>query len=439
MEGNHTADEPGAALGLAERRSAIRAGVTALRGIRQVLWQAGGDELGHLLSEFDELGQASDAARVAVVGEAIERGETTTAPGEGNVTQWLLRHAPSLRAGGAGQVVSVAAAFRKAVNAPVQAAVEAGELPVRSAATVVTEADRLRPRLAEGAEPAVLQGLIDMAREHGPRGCRMVRPSLLAKYGFDGELQGEQDAAKRHVALSQPADDGLGLFEYVLRLDVEGKAILEAAIGPLSAPRPAEGERDLRPAQQRRGDALIEIVQRAVASGESVPTTAKAQLFVTIDYDSLVSGLRGAGTVVGGPDTGTMLAPETVRRLACDAAILPMVLGTDGQILDWGREKRLFTPAQTKRLWLRDRCCTFPGCTMPPQWTNAHHLFHWADGGSTDTDNAALLCRHHHTTVHTRRLAGALLRDDEGEHVEWDLTPGSYDALLARRAAAEPA
>ena len=109
------------------------------------------------------------------------------------------------------------------------------------------------------------------------------------------------------------------------------------------------------------------------------------------------------------------------------------MLGTHGQILDWGRERRLFTPAQTKRLWLRDRGCTYPGCDAPPHWAQGHHLVHWADGGATDLGNAALLCRHHHTTVHTRRLAGTLVTDATGERVEWDLTRGSYDALLAQR------
>ena len=57
---------------------------------------------------------------------------------------------------------------------------------------------------------------------------------------------------------------------------------------------------------------------------------------------------------MGGADSGTLLAPETVRRLACDASIIPVVLGARGEVLDFGLEKRLFTPAQTKRLWLRD-------------------------------------------------------------------------------------
>jgi hypothetical protein len=70
-----------------------------------------------------------------------------------------------------------------------------------------------------------------------------------------------------------------------------------------------------------------------------------------------------------------------------------------------------------------------------PAHLDGHHLVHWADLGPTDLTNAALLCERHHTIVHTRRLAGRVVHDGDGERVEWDLTRGSYDDLLARRAA----
>ena len=314
-----------------------------------------------------------------------------------------------------------------------------GRLPVRSAAVVVAEADRLRPLLADGAEPHVLEGLIDMAVQHGPSGCRMLRPALLAKFGHDGEMQAQQDATRRFVALSQPMEDGTGIAEYRLVLDEEGKAVLEAALGPLSAPRPVEGERDLRSSDQRRGQALVELVRRAVAAGTGVGSNPKAQLILTMDWESLASGVRGAGRTVGGSDDGNLLAPETVRRLSCDASVVPLVLGSQGEILDQGRVVRFFTPAQTKRLWLRDGGCTYPGCSMPPHWTDAHHLVHWADFGTTDLDNAALLCERHHTVVHSRRYSGEVVHDATGGIVRWDLTLGSYDQLIARRAAQEPA
>jgi len=437
-------------LSLEHRRERLAAAREAMQGIDAELWAVScGGGLGELLSQVDALGTSCEAAKVAIVGEALGRGESGDGPRALTITQWVRHHAPSTRSGGAGQIVTLAQAFAKSANAPVRDAVRAGSLPVRAAAVVVAEADRLRPLLAEGAEPHVLDGLIEMAVQHGPQGCRMLRPALLAKYGHDGQLQSCQDVGRRFIALSQPHDSGAGVFEYRLALDVEGKAVLEAALGPLSAPAPVDGERDLRTSDQRRGDALVELVRRAVAAGESVPSSTKAQICVTIDWESLASAVRGGGTTLGGSDTGTLLGPETVRRLACNASI-PLVLGTDGEIVDQGRQHRLFTPAQIRRLWLRDGGCTYPGCSMPPHWSDAHHLVHWADFGPTDLGNAALLCQRHHTIVHTRRLAGQVVQDPTGTRagtgagtggtrVEWDLSRGSYDQLLARRAAQEPA
>ena len=374
-----------------------------------------------------------------VLAEAMSRGETGSGAMALTPVQWVRRHAPTTRGGGAAQIVTVAQAFAVRGNAPVKDAVLSGVLPVRSAAVVVSEADKLLPLIAEEARPTVLEGLVRIAAQEGPRECRRLRPQLLAKYGLDGELQREQDAAKRYVSLSQPFVDQMGVAEYRLTLDPEGRAVLEAALGPLSAPQPVEGERDLRSSDRRRGEALVQLVRRAVSAADATPRGVKSQLFVTVDLETLRSGLVGAGETLGGAGTGELLAPETVRRLACDATVIPTVLGSAGEVLDLGQQVRLFTAAQTRRLWLRDRHCTYPGCDLPGQWCDAHHLTHWADGGPSDVSNAALLCERHHTIVHSRRYAGRLVEDELGSRVEWDRRVGSYDEMLAQRAARQPA
>jgi len=100
--------------------------------------------------------------------------------------------------------------------------------------------------------------------------------------------------------------------------------------------------------------------------------------------------------------TGRLLAPETIRRIACDATIIPVVLGSDSEVLDVGRARRLFTPGLLRTMWLRDRGCTIPGCGAPPLWADAHHIIHWVDGGPTSLTNGALLCGRHHTIAHQR-------------------------------------
>ena len=435
-------ESPAKDLSLAEHRERLAAARSSLAALGSVLWQApsggGSDGLSGLMGEVDALVTAGEAGRVAVLREAMDRGEASGGPAAMTTAQWVRFHPPSTRAGGAAAIVSVASALGKVANQPVKEAVASGRIPVRSAAAVVSEADRLRPLLAEGAEPHVLEGLVTMAEQHGPPGCRMLRDALLAKHGAEGVLQDQQTMGKSFISLCQPVDTGANTFEYRLTLDVEGKAVLEAARGPLSAPQPVDGERDLRSSDRRRGDAFVEIVRRAVAAGEERGKNNKTTLVLTMSYEDLRDRL-GAATTLGGVDAGTHLAPETVRRLCCDGSIIPIVLGSNGEVLDQGREERYFTDAQTKRMWLRDGGCTYPGCSAPPQWTDGHHLVHWADFGVSNPENGALLCGRHHNTVHSRSLAGRVVKDAHGERVEWDLTPGSYDELLARRVSQEPA
>ena len=228
------------------------------------------------------------------------------------------------------------------------------------------------------------------------------------------------------------------MTEYQLVVTPEQAAVLEAAIGPLSAPVPNEvtGERDLRPAGQRRVEALAEVCRRSSAldadgAGADGAAGSAAALHVTISLSDLQE-LTGAGEVLGSTATGVLLSPQVLRRVACDAALVPHVLGTAGEDVDLGRVVRLFTRAQRRRLWRRDRCCTFPGCHRPAVWAKAHHVLHWADGGLSDIDNAALLCQRHHTHVHQRRLWATVRAtpDELGRYVIWDLSVGSYDRQL---------
>ncbi len=94
------------------------------------------------------------------------------------------------------------------------------------------------------------------------------------------------------------------------------------------------------------------------------------------------------------------MAAATLRKIACDADIIPAVLGTQGEILDLGRKTRLFTPAQRLALIARDQGCTFPNCTIPAPWCEAHHITYWSNGGPTTASNGALLCSAHHHLVH---------------------------------------
>jgi hypothetical protein len=84
------------------------------------------------------------------------------------------------------------------------------------------------------------------------------------------------------------------------------------------------------------------------------------------------------------------------------------VLGGPSQVLDLGRTRRSFTPAQRRALTVRDRGCVAPGCDRAPAACDAHHQTQWDHGGPTDPANGALLCQYHHQQVHRQGWTIAL-------------------------------
>src|SRR5204863_3884162 len=179
-------------------------------------------------------------------------------------------------------------------------------------------------------------------------------------------------------------------------LDREGAAVVRAAVDPLCNPRTTAGAVDGRSATQRRADAFVDVRRRSLSSGE-LPDNGggRPQVVVTMDWQALRRQIGAAAL-----DDGELLSPATARRLACDAALIPAVLGGAGQPPDVGRERRLFTGPLRRAVLLRDRGCAFPDCDRPPRWVEIHHLHHWVDGGPTSLDNAVAACGHQHRVIH---------------------------------------
>ena len=168
-------------------------------------------------------------------------------------------------------------------------------------------------------------------------------------------------------------------------------------IEQLAAPRPAaEGIPDVRTGPQRNADALLEVCGLA-RTAQDCPTTAgePPHLTVTIDWDALRTGL-GVATL----DYGTQVSAAEARRWACDAKIIPVVLGGKSEPLDVGRAMRTLPLSIRRALVARDRGCVFPGCDRPPGMCQAHHCLHWIDDGETSVENCVLLCEAHHRHVH---------------------------------------
>ena len=180
--------------------------------------------------------------------------------------------------------------------------------------------------------------------------CRKVRPFLLARYGVEDVLQAQQDRGKAFIALTQPRDTGADTFEYRLALDVEGKAVLEAALGPLSAPKPRRRRarpQDLRPAPGRGARAPW-------CAGPLPPGTRSARPTRPPCCSPWTGSRSGTGCRRGAPRSGAPTpAPTSPPRRCGGCAATPRSSRSSsaaaGEVLDWGLEKRFFTagPDQT--------------------------------------------------------------------------------------------
>jgi hypothetical protein len=136
-------------------------------------------------------------------------------------------------------------------------------------------------------------------------------------------------------------------------------------------------------------------------------------VLVTIDYPTLAGQVAGTGLVGEEP-----ISAGEVRRLACTAQVIPVVLGGKSEVLDLGRSRRLFTAPQRKAMAVRDRRCRAEGCAIPAAWCEAHHgKDPWAAGGRTDIKDGVLLCPWHHHRAHDPRyLARRLPNGDYRFH-----------------------
>ncbi|MCZ9881453.1 DUF222 domain-containing protein [Arthrobacter sp. B2a2-09] len=208
-----------------------------------------------------------------------------------------------------------------------------------------------------------------------------------------------------------------------------GDHTVDADGGSAPANAPADGLRggsrddgaslDRRTRAQKLLDGLLGACKIALATG-ALPAAGgqRPQIMATIDHRDLLASLTEAGqpTLLGqsgqagrsggqqrGTGSFTFTGPvpaATLRKIGCDADIIPVVLGGEGQVLDIGRASRIFPAHIRKAITARDKGCAFPSCTMPAPWCEAHHITYWSRGGPSSVDNGVLLCSHHHHLIH---------------------------------------
>ncbi|AXH96119.1 HNH endonuclease signature motif containing protein [Ornithinimicrobium avium] len=209
---------------------------------------------------------------------------------------------------------------------------------------------------------------------------------------------------------------GEGMVRYTVDAPVEDAPMFDGILfGPLATPVPRpEGEKDSRDAGQRQYDAVKTVVSRGLANPGAPASSARASVILTVKADPRTGRPTGTAESATG---GTWFTSTAAGRYACMGDLTPVVLGEMGEPLDLGRTQRLASPGQFKALLVRDKHCTYPGCTIPGTWCEVHHLIWWCRHGDTDIVLLVLLCPRHHTVVHTEDLMATVV----GDVVTWHL------------------
>ncbi|VXB33344.1 HNH endonuclease signature motif containing protein [Nocardioides sp. AX2bis] len=209
-------------------------------------------------------------------------------------------------------------------------------------------------------------------------------------------------AQKRRLTLSF---DGHGSAHGRFTIpEVQGKMLQKllhgfAAPGHINCTNDAEGEKREwtkgRPGPQKLGEAFCELIENYPRHNAPKLGRTDGTFIATTTFELLTTAL-GTATL----DDGTPMTAAQAMRLACEARIIPVVLGGNGEVLHQGKARRKYTAAQTYAMHARDKSCTAKGCDWPPGLCHAHHDTMFSKGGKTDIEDGRLLCPHHHARAH---------------------------------------
>ena len=216
-------------------------------------------------------------------------------------------------------------------------------------------------------------------------------------------LEDEERRAAERTRLTF-ASDGHGMVHGRFSIPTLHGAMLAKAIQALTWAKQDPTEvRQTRPTPVAAGQAFTELLERMDAKDLPSVGGVGATVVVTMTIDSLMGGLAAAAL-----DTGEVISASAARRLACEAGVIPMVLGGTSEVLDIGRRRRFHTKAQRLAIAQRDKTCVVGGCDAPPSRCHVHHVIAWSEGGGTSVKDGRLYCSAHHAMVHDPKRSGRL-------------------------------
>ncbi len=270
----------------------------------------------------------------------------------------------------------------------------------------VTDEDRVRAE----------EHLIALAAEHDAKQLRILAHRIFEVIAPEEADRREAEALEREERRALQTtrfsmhDNGDGTHSGSFKLPTLHAEMLGKALQAFAAPRrtdpaswvDAEGRKVGYPT--RLGHAFCDLIEHLPHKRLPQAGGNTALLNITIDLDKLRRGV-GAGVL----DTGGRVSPGELRRLSCNAGIVPAVLGSASEVLDLGRTVRVHTRPQRTAIALRDNGCRAEGCDRPPAWCEAHHRNPWSQGGKTTVEDGLLLCPFHHRRVHDSRYRDQVL------------------------------
>ncbi|QIK65663.1 DUF222 domain-containing protein [Nocardioides sp. HDW12B] len=366
-------------------------------------------EAGEAVLELGEVMARLKGLQLALLARADEQDVSTCAdggPAAVNTAAWL-----SHRGLVAGRVARGEVRRCRELTgqyAATGSALLAGDLDVAQAEVIVSSLnrlpgdleveDRVRAEKVMLAEAARLDA--EQLRVVGRRLLEVIAPEVAEEVEA-ARLAKEEDAAAARTWLTT-WDDGEGTTHLNVKLSTRHADMLRAALHAIANPGLAdaicrtESSPSPKPGPRILGEAFCRLLE--TLDVDRVPQNGgmSATVVVTIPLATLHGGLEAATL-----DTGTRLSPGEARRMACDAGLVPVVLGGRSEVLDHGRARRLYSRSQRLAMAVRqDFRCAAEGCDRPSGWCDAHHLRPWSTGGRTDLADGVLLCGRHHTLVH---------------------------------------
>ena len=332
--------------------------------------------------------------------------------------QWWAGRSLRTRAEAA-RLTRLGTALESEQHLPVARELAAGSLRVEQARVIVEAVDALPAHVDPETRGLAESTLLELASRHDARDLRRIGKRILdvvapevGECHEEAVLAAEESRAFAGVDLTL-VDDGEGRCRGTFVAPSHVGAMFKRQL--LALANPARHTKDglrgetggWKPLRRRLGEAFVEYVERYPEDHTPQTAGVNATVVITMTLEQLLA--EHATALL---DDGTRISAGQARRLACEAGIIPVVLGTGSQVLDLGRTSRFYSKAQRIALGLRDGGCTARGCETTASGCHAHHDDPWANGGPTDLAKGRLLCPHHHRLAHDSRYVMTIHADN---------------------------